>query len=99
MGDAGDRALGGACERAAPRLSRRRVGPTRGGSIDRGGWTAMASPVIPGSTDTNRVWRASTAETIDEDLATLWREVAREAPVSRAVMSNLVVFRARAADD
>jgi glucose-6-phosphate dehydrogenase assembly protein OpcA len=59
----------------------------------------MASPVNPGSTVTNRVWRASSAETIDEDLAALWREVAREAPVSRAVMSNLVVFRPRAADD
>ncbi len=47
----------------------------------------------------NRVWRASAAGSIDDDLAALWREVAREAPVSRAVMSNLVVFCRRAATD
>jgi hypothetical protein len=48
----------------------------------------------------NRAWRSSAAENLDDDLATLWRELAREAPVSRAVMSNLVVFcRAAAADD
>ena len=48
----------------------------------------------------NRAWRASEAENIDADLAALWREIAREAPVSRAIMSNLVVFcRQAAADD
>ena len=48
----------------------------------------------------NRAWRASAAENIDADLVALWREIAREAPVSRAIMSNLVVFcRQAAADD
>jgi glucose-6-phosphate dehydrogenase assembly protein OpcA len=47
----------------------------------------------------NRVSRASEAENIDADLAALWREIAREAPVARAIMSNLVVFCRRAADD
>ena len=47
----------------------------------------------------NRVWRASEAENIDADLADLWREIAREAPVSRAIMSNLVVFCHRAVGD
>jgi hypothetical protein len=47
-----------------------------------------------------RAWRPSAAENIDDDLAALWREVAREAPVSRAVMSNLVIFcRCAAGDD
>jgi len=48
----------------------------------------------------NRAWRSSAVENLDDDLAALWRGLAREAPVSRAVMSNLVVFcRAAAADD
>ncbi len=39
--------------------------------------------------------RPSTPESIDADLAALWRELAQgEAPVARAVMSNLVVVRA-----
>jgi hypothetical protein len=63
----------------------------------------MATPVKDVTKATNaasREWRPSAAETIDADLAALWREIAREAPVSRAVMSNLVVFcRAAAADD
>jgi glucose-6-phosphate dehydrogenase assembly protein OpcA len=38
--------------------------------------------------------RASTPESIETDLSTLWRELARDAPTTaRAVMSNLVVFR------
>ena len=51
----------------------------------------MATPV--------KRWRSSAADTIDDDLAALWRELAREAPVSRAVMSNLVVYCRRAAGD
>jgi glucose-6-phosphate dehydrogenase assembly protein OpcA len=39
-----------------------------------------------------RVDRASTAARIETDLTALWQEVARDGPVSRAVMSNLVVF-------
>ena len=47
-----------------------------------------------------RAWRPSAAESIDDDLTALWREIAREAPVSRAVLSNLVVFcRSAAGDD
>jgi glucose-6-phosphate dehydrogenase-like protein OpcA len=53
----------------------------------------MASPVAP------RVWRPSAADTIEGDLAALWRDVASEGPVSRAIMSNLVVFCRCAAED
>jgi glucose-6-phosphate dehydrogenase assembly protein OpcA len=52
----------------------------------------MASAVV------ERVFRVSSADTIDADLAALWRELAQgEAPIARAVMSNLVVFRERSA--
>jgi glucose-6-phosphate dehydrogenase assembly protein OpcA len=45
-----------------------------------------------------RVFRESSAETIDADLAALWRELAKgDTPIARAVMSNLVVFRYRIA--
>ena len=45
-----------------------------------------------------RVFRASTPEAIEPDLAALWRELAKtDAPIARAVMSNLVVFRDRIA--
>src|SRR2546425_98527 len=43
---------------------------------------------------TARLWRASTPETIDGDLAAVWREVGKDGPVARAMMSNLVVVRA-----
>jgi glucose-6-phosphate dehydrogenase assembly protein OpcA len=43
-----------------------------------------------------RTSRASTPESIDADLAALWRELAQiDAPIARAVMSNLVVVRDR----
>ena len=46
----------------------------------------------------SRLFRASTPEAIEPDLAALWREIsATDAPIGRAVMSNLVVFRSRAA--
>src|SRR5437588_645562 len=45
------------------------------------------------------VWRTSEPGRIDADLARLWREVAREEPVSRAVLSNLLVFCEQAADN
>jgi glucose-6-phosphate dehydrogenase assembly protein OpcA len=42
-----------------------------------------------------RASRTSSPESIDADLASLWRELAHgDAPVARAVMSNLVVVRA-----
>jgi glucose-6-phosphate dehydrogenase assembly protein OpcA len=46
-----------------------------------------------------RAWRASEIDNIDVELAAVWRDVAREAPVSRAIMSNLVVFCRWAAGD
>jgi glucose-6-phosphate dehydrogenase assembly protein OpcA len=46
----------------------------------------MAAAVI------ERGWRESSAETIETDLACVWQETARSGPVSRAVMSNLLVF-------
>jgi glucose-6-phosphate dehydrogenase assembly protein OpcA len=36
--------------------------------------------------------RRSTPDSIEEDLAILWRDAAREGPVARAVMTNLVVY-------
>lgn len=39
----------------------------------------------------NTVWRPSTPDSIEADLAALWREASLEGPVSRALMSNLVV--------
>jgi glucose-6-phosphate dehydrogenase assembly protein OpcA len=45
-----------------------------------------------------RVFRPSSAEAIEADLAALWRELAQgDTPIARAVMSNLVVFRDRIA--
>jgi hypothetical protein len=40
----------------------------------------------------DRLWRPSAPDRIEADLAALWREIAREGLVSRAVMSNLVVY-------
>ena len=51
------------------------------------------------TTVSNRAWRASAAGSVEADLAAVWREIARDAPVSRAIMSNLVVFCRRAADN
>lgn len=46
----------------------------------------------------SRLFRASTPEAIEPDLAALWREISEtDAPIGRAVMSNLVVFRSRPA--
>jgi glucose-6-phosphate dehydrogenase assembly protein OpcA len=44
-----------------------------------------------------RAWRATTPDEIEPDLAALWRDIAKERPIARAVMSNLVVVRERAA--
>jgi glucose-6-phosphate dehydrogenase assembly protein OpcA len=45
-----------------------------------------------------RLFRASRPDAIEPDLAALWRELAKTgAPIARAVMSNLVVFRDRIA--
>jgi glucose-6-phosphate dehydrogenase assembly protein OpcA len=44
-------------------------------------------------TVTTHVTRSTTTEAIEPDLAALWRDVAHQGPVARAVMSNLVVFR------
>jgi glucose-6-phosphate dehydrogenase assembly protein OpcA len=46
----------------------------------------------------DRAWKMSTPESIEADLAALWRELAGgSARIARAVMSNLIVFRGRAA--
>lgn len=42
-------------------------------------------------------WRASTADSLDADLAALWRDAAQQGPVSRALMCNLVVLTRHAA--
>lgn len=38
------------------------------------------------------VWRASSPESVDDDLQALWKDAARDAPIARAIMSNLVVL-------
>lgn len=38
------------------------------------------------------MWRRSSADAIERDLAALWRETARDGPLSRALMANLVVI-------
>ena len=42
-----------------------------------------------------RSWRETTPEDIEDELASLWREVGQQERVARAVMANLVVFRER----
>jgi len=43
-----------------------------------------------------RAWRESAPESVEQDLAALWRELAAAGPgVTRAVMANLIVFRYR----
>ncbi|HZT76560.1 MAG TPA: glucose-6-phosphate dehydrogenase assembly protein OpcA [Vicinamibacterales bacterium] len=46
-----------------------------------------------------QAWRDAAPDDIEAALAALWREVAQEATVARAVMSNLVVVRACEADE
>jgi glucose-6-phosphate dehydrogenase assembly protein OpcA len=41
------------------------------------------------------MWRPSSPDSIEADLAAAWREAAREGPASRALMSNLVLVRRR----
>ena len=48
---------------------------------------------------TDRTWRLSSPDRVEKDLAALWSDLARRAPVSRALMANLVVFRERPATD
>ena len=47
---------------------------------------------------TDHVIRPSTSETVENDLSVLWRELAHERPDTRAIMSNLVIFRERAGE-
>src|SRR5580765_5094825 len=51
------------------------------------------------TTGVERTWRDSTPETIEADLAALWREGAGAGTsIARAVMSNLIVFRGLVAE-
>ncbi len=47
----------------------------------------------------DRVSRTSAPESVEADLAALWRELAGRGPVARAVMSNLIVCRRPGARD
>ncbi len=48
----------------------------------------MAAAVV------ERSWRESTPESVEDDLASLWRDIAGNGPsIARAVMANLIVFR------
>jgi hypothetical protein len=51
----------------------------------------MAAALMIASDSVDRAWRESTAENVDDDLAVLWSDIGREAPISRAVMANLLV--------
>jgi glucose-6-phosphate dehydrogenase assembly protein OpcA len=46
-----------------------------------------------------RAWRTSSPGAIEADLSALWAETARDAPVARALMSNLVVYLNQPAGD
>ncbi len=46
-----------------------------------------------------RVTRPSSPATIEDDLAVLWRDAGRDAPVARALLANLVVYRDRPATE
>jgi glucose-6-phosphate dehydrogenase assembly protein OpcA len=54
----------------------------------------VVSRTAPSAT---RAWRTSAPGTIEADLSALWAETARDAPVARALMSNLVVYLNRPA--
>ena len=41
----------------------------------------------------DRLTRVSSPAAIEDDLAALWRDAARDAPIARALMANLVVYR------
>jgi glucose-6-phosphate dehydrogenase assembly protein OpcA len=43
------------------------------------------------ATAVDTIWRASTPESVEADLAALWAEAGQAGPLSRALMSNLVV--------
>jgi hypothetical protein len=43
--------------------------------------------------DAVQPWRPASLAALDADLAALWRDAARDGPLSRAVMSNLVIVR------
>jgi glucose-6-phosphate dehydrogenase assembly protein OpcA len=45
--------------------------------------------------DALSMWRRSSGDAIERDLAALWRETAREGPLSRALMANLVMIQER----
>jgi glucose-6-phosphate dehydrogenase assembly protein OpcA len=51
----------------------------------------MRAPVE--STVMSYLTRSTSPDAIEPDLAALWRDAAREGPVARAVMSNLIVYR------
>src|SRR5437660_3239462 len=63
------------------------MGTAGSGSAHRIDGPELAAPV------NERLWRASTPRTIEADLAALWRDVTKDGPVARAIMSNLVVVR------
>src|SRR5439155_5925517 len=68
------------------------MGTGGSGTRDRTHGTTMVGTVA------DRAWKLSTPEAIEADLASLWRELAHgDTPIARAVMSNLIVFRGRAA--
>ena len=86
LGRADSRRMDRRSSTAAGDVPRGGMGPPRGGPADRIHGTAMAADLA------DRAWRPSALDRIETDLTAVWEELAREAPVSRAAMSNLVVF-------
>src|SRR5207244_6741898 len=89
LGHADSGALVRSNDGAAAAISGGRLGTGGSGPLDGGGRTKMAQSVV------DRAWRTTTADDIEPHLAELWRELGRQRPVARAVMSNLVVVRER----
>jgi glucose-6-phosphate dehydrogenase assembly protein OpcA len=54
--------------------------------------TSVELRIVMNAVTVGHTTRSSTPATIEDDLKALWRDVAREMPVTRASMANLVVF-------
>ena len=55
----------------------------------------MAAAVIAGAPP----WRPASSDTVDDDLAALWRDLAREGPLSRAINVAVDGGRAKVVDE
>src|SRR5262249_41926000 len=85
--------------RTAPELRGRRVGPARSRPADRGDRPEVARAMNSSVSQRPPLnWRSSTPDQIESDLAGVWLDLAKSGPVSRALMSNVIVV-AECAED